>query len=147
MKHSTALFALAELNASRGLFDPYQLAERATAILDRAEGNGLKPLDVVDYLRERGLNDLALVKAVGAFAPVVLRHYESKHRTKPLKRLALINGARRPIYAYVQDDRPLFDRAWDDIAEKHDAVGAALDRIVGEHVLAEQALVGSEATA
>lgn len=112
ISNDEAMVALRELAHARQFLDAWQVAERATAILDRAR---LAPLDLVEYVASYGLADAALAREVGRLAPRVAAIYLSEYDHPPLKRLQLINGERRPVHAYLELDRYIFDRAWNEL--------------------------------
>lgn len=146
MNTTEALDALRELRAARPLIGPYEAAERASMILDRST---LRPLDLTEYLqKDRGLTGYALASMMGRFAPHVARLYQAKHGVAPLKRLQLVPGVgARPVNAYIEDDRELFDRAWRELSGDWDALGSKLDEIVGAQLLDdadERALLGDD---
>jgi hypothetical protein len=130
LSHEAALAALRELTIARSTLDHWEIAQRTTAILDRSY---LKPLDIVDYLIDRDLEGVALTRFVGKFAPRVRELYEQQHGIRPLHKLELVvaTGDRRPVYAYLETDRDLFDRAWRDLNGEHDRFGDRLEQIVG----------------
>jgi len=128
MTNDEAVQALRELREARPALDPEEVVRRATMILDRST---LCPLDLTTYLAvDRGLEGVALARTVGRFATRVAELYESKHGARPLKRYEFVPGVgMRPVSAYVEDDRPLFDRAWREITGDWDALGTKIDAL------------------
>lgn len=134
MDHLTALNSLAELSRARGILDPDTLQLRATAILDRAD---LALLDPTDYLIGRGLTEYPLARLVGPFSTRLVELFTAQHGNRPLKHLKRLPVGPRPVYTYLESDRPLFDRAWYDLLNNYSDVGSRVDGIVGEHLMAE----------
>lgn len=142
MENDVAIGALRELSAARGLLDHWELAQRATAILDRSE---LRPLSIVDYLQQKGVDGPALARMVGKFAPRVKSAYVAKYGVEPLHRLELIPalGERRPVHAYLETDRPLFDGIWAALSAEHDVVMRRVDEVERSGVVVTADLVGA----
>lgn len=123
MENATARQLLSELREASDLLPAWEVAERASAILDRST---LKPLDVTQYVTEYGFEGYALAVWVGRFSDRLRDEFIREHGTPPLKRLTLIAGELRRVYAYVEDDRKLFDRVWDQITVEY---GEATERL------------------
>lgn len=127
MDSFTAIEKLEELKHARGTLDEWEIARRAAAILDRSD---LRELDLTDYLIERKLEGVALARFMPRFASRVAQLYEAQHGARPLKRLKLIAELKdyRPVFAYVEHDRELCDRAWRELnadwSETHECIGA-----------------------
>jgi hypothetical protein len=90
----------------KGLLNPLEVHTRTTAILDRTE---LRPLDLVEFLREKGHTEFELFRLIGEFGKAVKRRYAEVHGHEPLQRLGDAGGRARPVYAYVDDDLPLIE--------------------------------------
>lgn len=129
LSHEDALAALRELTVAAPALDHWTVAQRATMILDRSY---LKPLDMTAYLQEHDLEGVALVRFMGRFAPRVRELYERQHGVRPLHKLEVIPGVneRRPVYAYLEHDRELFDRAWRELNGEHERFGDRVSEIV-----------------
>lgn len=123
MDNMTARVLLSELREASDLLPAWEVAERASAILDRSS---LKPLDVTEYVTEYGFEGYSLAVWVGRFSDRVRDEFIKTHGTPPLKRLALIAGELRRVYAYIEDDRELFDRVWNQISTEY---GEATERL------------------
>jgi hypothetical protein len=111
MDSYAAIEKLRELQAARGSLDEYEVARRAAAILDRSD---LRELDLTDYLVERGLSGHALASFTARFTTRVASLYLARNSVRPLKRLRFIAELKnyRPVNAYIEHDRDLFDRAF-----------------------------------
>lgn len=113
MDNITARQHLSELREASDLLPAWEVAERASAILDRST---LKALSVDHYVREYGFEGYSLAVWVGRFSDRLRDEFIREHGTPPLKRLSLVAGELRRVYAYIEDDRKLFDRVWDQIS-------------------------------
>jgi hypothetical protein len=113
MDSQAALWALHELSVAAPMLDPWTVANRCTAILDRAE---LKPLDLVTFLEEeRDIHGAQLARLVDPFARKVKSLYVAQWGVNPLKKLEVIDGKQRRVNAYLEEDRALFERAYRDV--------------------------------
>jgi hypothetical protein len=109
----------AVLQSLKGIVDPKHLEAKGRVVLARALGEAPEiaaedvPLYVWDYLRSKGLSsDLVEAKAKG-FGMRLKALYITKHDREPLKHHQhLTNGQVRPVNAYTEADRPLFDSIW-----------------------------------
>ena len=127
---SAAVGLLRELSAARSLLDPFTLAERATAILDRSV---LAPLDPTGFLVSKGLSGVALARIMPAYSTRLVKLYEAAHGAPPLRRLIMLTGVGlRPVNAYIEQDRPLLERAWADTVLSHSNLGATVDYLSAE---------------
>jgi hypothetical protein len=126
LTHDEALEALRELAAARPLLDHWTAATRATMILDRSS---LRSLDVVNYLFHQEVEGIALARITPIFGTRLRLLYVQQYGVAPLHRLEAINGERRPVNAYLELDRPLFDRAWREISVEYDKLGARVSEI------------------
>ncbi len=123
MNNNTAKELLSELREASDLLPAWEVAERASAILDRSS---LKPLDVTEYVKGVGFEGYSLAVWVGRFSDRLRDEFTKQYGKPPLKRLALIAGELRRVYAYIEDDRQLFDRVWDQITSEY---GEATERL------------------
>jgi transcriptional regulator with XRE-family HTH domain len=72
----------------------------------------LRPLYVWDYLKSKGLHaDMVDAKASG-FGQRVKKLYVEKYDREPDRHFGEVKGRVRPINAYTEADRPLFDKVW-----------------------------------
>jgi hypothetical protein len=109
----------AVLQSLKGIVDPKHLEAKGRVVLARALGEAPEiaaedvPLYVWDYLRSKGLSsDLVEAKAKG-FGMRLKALYITKHDREPQKHHQhLTNGQVRPVNAYTEADRPLFDSIW-----------------------------------
>lgn len=103
--------ALRELQEARGIIPEYELAERARAILERSD---MQRLDVADYLTEKGYSGYRLAQTVGTFGKAVKAAYREQYGHQPMKTHILVNGDVRPVNAYIEADRGLFDTTFEE---------------------------------
>ncbi len=109
----------AVLQALRGIVDPKHLEAKGRIVLARALGEAPEiaaadvPLYVTDFLRSKGLaKDLADAKASG-FGRLLKALYTAEHDRAPeMHQQNLPNGTVRPVCAYTEADRPLFESVW-----------------------------------
>lgn len=109
----------AVLQALRGIVDPKHLEAKGRIILARALGEAPeidladRPLYVSDFLRSKGLaKDLSDAKASG-FGRRLKALYTAEHDRAPeMHQQNLPNGTVRPVCAYTESDRPLFESVW-----------------------------------
>jgi hypothetical protein len=103
-----ALLALRELQEARGLLSEVESARRAREILDRAD---LKPIGLVEFLKERGYEGPRLVRAAGSFGRALGDAYLAEHGVRPLKAAAWVEHLRdtRAANVYLEVDRPLME--------------------------------------
>lgn len=108
-----AMEKLRELQEARKLdvLTEYELAERARAILDRSE---MRTLDVTEYLMDKGYEGAPLMRAVGRFGALVKIAYVREYGRPPLRTHIVVNHDVRPVNAYLETDRPLFDRVFEE---------------------------------
>ena len=107
------------LQALRGIVDAKHLEAKGRIVLARALGEAPEippadvPLYVTDYLRGKGLSaGLVRAKASG-FGKRLKARYIVEHDREPERHhQTLPNGTVRPVYAYTEADRPLFDAVW-----------------------------------
>lgn len=108
----------AVLKSFKGLIDPRHLEAKARVLMARALGeapeldDSLRPLYVWDYLKSKGLHiDMVDAKASG-FGTRVKKLYIEKYDREPDRHFGEVKGRIRPINAYTEADRPLFDKVW-----------------------------------
>ncbi|WP_433658083.1 phage antirepressor N-terminal domain-containing protein [Nocardia sp. CA-128927] len=102
-----------------GIIDAKHLEAKARIVLASAMGEKPEidpanvPLYVSDYLKAKGLaSDMIAAKASG-FGRRLKGLYVSEHGQAPQKFYQeLPNGTVREVFAYTQNDRPLFDQVW-----------------------------------
>lgn len=116
LRHREALSIYA---AIPGLYDPEFLrhkAEHGAALV-----TGEKPaienplLDVQGYLRSRGLDRDVLKKRSSVFGKRVKALYVAQHGKPPGVLPRDVNGGSRDVFCYTEQDRPLFDRAFEEM--------------------------------
>lgn len=107
------------LQALRGIVDAKHLEAKGRIVLARALGEAPEippadvPLYVSDYLRGKGLNpDLVRAKASGFGKRLKARYIVEHDREPELHHQTLPDGTVRPVCAYTEADRPLFDSVW-----------------------------------
>jgi hypothetical protein len=108
----------AVLKSFKGLIDPRHLEAKARVLMARALGeapeldDSLRPLYVWNYLESKGLHrDMVEAKAPG-FGTRVKKLYIEKYEREPDRHYGEVKGRIRPINAYTEADRPLFDKVW-----------------------------------
>jgi len=104
-----ALELIGDLQALRGILPEYELAERARAILERAD---MKPLDLAEFLAEKGFTGPRLMRSVGTFGKTVKEAYIAHYGYEPIKTHIVISGEIRPVCAYLEIDRDLIEDAF-----------------------------------
>lgn len=107
------------LQSAKGLIHAGHLEVKARVVL--AQGMGDTPeiptekaiLYAKDYLAEKNLSRKQLNKVAGVFGKRVKAAYILKYGTEPERYpLNLSNGQTRPVNAYMESDRDLFDQVW-----------------------------------
>ncbi|MDV2475141.1 phage antirepressor [Rhodococcus zopfii] len=109
----------AVLQALKGIVDPKHLEAKGRIVLARALGEEPElnpadiPLYVSDFLKSKGLaSDMIAAKASG-FGKRLKGLYISERGEEPkMAHQDLPNGTVRPVCAYTQADRPLFEQVW-----------------------------------
>ncbi len=101
-----ALDAIRELQDLRGILPEYELASRARAIFER---EGMKRIDLGDFLNQKGYTGYRLAQAVGTFGKAVKSAYVEEHGVPPIKAHILVNGDVRPVAWYLEMDRNLIE--------------------------------------
>lgn len=109
----------AVLQALKGIVDPRHLEAKGRVVLARALGEAPEiapqdvPLYVWDYLRSKGLSSSLVEAKAKGFGIRLKALYITKHDREPQKHhQQLPNGQVRPVNAYAEADRPLFDSVW-----------------------------------
>ncbi|WP_396902490.1 phage antirepressor N-terminal domain-containing protein [Mycolicibacterium sp.] len=107
------------LQLAKGLIDPKHLESKARIVLARALGEAPEiaaadvPLYVSDYLASKGLGRTLVEAKSSGFGKRLKARYIVEHDREPEKHhQTLPNGTVRPVYAYTEADRPLFDSVW-----------------------------------
>ncbi|OFB37981.1 phage antirepressor [Mycolicibacterium sp. (ex Dasyatis americana)] len=107
------------LQLAKGLIDPKHLESKARIVLARALGEAPEiepadvPLYVSDYLTSKGLDRTLVDAKASGFGKRLKARYIVEHDREPEKHhQTLPNGTVRPVYAYTEADRPLFDSVW-----------------------------------
>ncbi|WP_329426869.1 phage antirepressor N-terminal domain-containing protein [Streptosporangium sp. NBC_01495] len=108
----------AVLAALRGIVDGAWLDARGRHVAAVALGMepdidlADRPLTVGEYLETRGLTGNSLRSLSPSFGKRVKALYRQKHGAEPSKVDRFIDGALRPVAAYTEAHRDLFDQAW-----------------------------------
>lgn len=106
------------LGALRGLVDPAWLEAKARHVAARALGEepevdpAARPLTVGEFLEDKGVNGAQLRSLSPQLGRRVKGLYIGVHGRDPQKVERFVDGALRPVFAYTEADRPLFDQAW-----------------------------------
>lgn len=106
------------LGALRGLVDPAWLEAKARHVAARALGEepevdpATRPLTVGEYLEDRGVSGAQLRSLSPQLGRRVKGLFIGVHGRDPQKVDRFVEGALRPVFAYTEADRPLFDQAW-----------------------------------
>ncbi|AHH22080.1 antirepressor protein ANT domain-containing protein [Nocardia nova SH22a] len=109
----------AVIRALQGIVDPKHLEAKGRIVLARALGEAPEldpasiPLYVSDFLKAKGMaSDLIATKASG-FGRRLKGLYTARHGEAPhADHQTLPNGTVRPVCAYVEADRPLFEEIY-----------------------------------
>ncbi|MHC9291994.1 phage antirepressor N-terminal domain-containing protein [Mycobacterium sp. LTG2003] len=109
----------AVLQALKGIVDPKHLEAKGRVVLARALGETPEiaaadvPLYVSDYLKEKGLSRTLIEAKQKGFGVRLKALYITKFDREPEKHFQQLgNGTTRPVNAYTEADRPLFDSVW-----------------------------------
>lgn len=106
------------LGALRGLVDPAWLEAKARHVAARALGEepeidpAARPLTVGEFLEDKGVNGAQLRSLSPQLGRRVKGLYIGVHGQDPQKVERFVDGALRPVFAYTEADRSLFDQAW-----------------------------------
>lgn len=107
------------IQLAKGVIDAKHLEAKARIVLARAMGEAPeiaeadRPLYVTDYLRGKGLDSNLVHAKASGFGKRLKAHYIVEHDREPDQHhQELPNGTVRPVNAYTENDRPLFDSVW-----------------------------------
>jgi hypothetical protein len=109
--------------ALRGIVDAAWLDAKGRHILAVAIGEepevdpATRPLTVGEYLADRGVTGAALRSLSPRFGRVLKVMYRTKHGHDPGIVDRFIDNAMRPVAAYTERDRGLFDLTWEQLAD------------------------------
>jgi hypothetical protein len=116
---SQAQAQAAVLQALKGIVDPKHLEAKGRIVLARALGEAPElaaedvPLYVSDYLKSKGLSRTLIEAKQAGFGMRLKALYITKHDREPERHFQqLSNGTTRPVNAYTEADRSLFDSVW-----------------------------------
>jgi hypothetical protein len=102
-----------------GLFDQKfltHLVEHAAAlVIGQAPVIEDALLDVEGYLKVMGFSDAELNANSSRFGKRLKKLYVEQHGKEPGKQPRNVNGGSRRVFCYSEADRPLFDRAFDEL--------------------------------
>ncbi len=109
----------AVLQALKGIVDAKHLEAKGRVILARALGEAPEiaaadvPLYVSDYLKSKGLNRTLVEAKQKGFGMRLKALYITTYDREPDRHFQqLSNGTTRPVNAYTEADRSLFDSVW-----------------------------------
>lgn len=106
------------IHACKGIIAPAHLEAKARVVLARAMGEApeldeaSRPLYVWDYLSEKMPRSLVEAKAAGFGTRVKAAYTREFNRAPERHHQTLPNGTVRPVNAYTEADRPMFDAVW-----------------------------------
>lgn len=106
------------IHACKGIIAPAHLEAKARVVLARAMGEApeldeaSRPLYVWDYLSEKMPRSLVEAKAAGFGTRVKAAYTREFNRAPERHHQTLPNGTVRPVNAYTESDRPMFDAVW-----------------------------------
>ena len=123
--HHERMMQVELLKASQGIVHPDFLEAKTRIVIARELGElpeldpKTRPLYTQDYLREKNLSAKQLRSKSGTFGKKLKAAYRERNGRDPQRAdLTLPNGHIIQVYAYTEEDRPLFDRAWDELSQK-----------------------------
>lgn len=123
--HHERMMQVELLKASQGLVHLDFLEAKTRIVIARELGElpeldpKTRPLYTQDYLREKNLSAKQLRSKSGTFGKKLKAAYRERNGRDPQRAdLTLPNGHIIQVYAYTEEDRPLFDRAWDELSQK-----------------------------
>ncbi|MDU1018540.1 MAG: BRO family protein [Bifidobacterium breve] len=129
--HHERMMQVELLKASQGIVHPDFLEAKTRIVIARELGElpelgpKTRPLYTQDYLREKNLSAKQLRSKSGTFGKKLKAAYRERNGRDPQRAdLTLPNGHIIQVYAYTEEDRPLFDRAWDELSQKNGCVMA-----------------------
>lgn len=106
------------LQLAKGIVHPDYLEAKARIVIADQFGElpeidpGRRPLTVADYLKEKGLTATELKSVQSVFGKKLKHAYRDKHGHDPMKTDIEVKGRIRPVYAYTEADRLLFDTVY-----------------------------------
>lgn len=106
------------LRAAEGIVDARFLEAKARIVIARGLGEAPeidqldRPLYVQDYLKSKGLSSSLIEAKQGGFGKRVKGHYMTVNGKEPEKHFQEVHGRPRPVNAYTEADRPIFDHVW-----------------------------------
>ena len=106
------------LAALRGIVAPSWLEAKARHVAARALGEEpeldpmARPLTVGEFLEDKGLTAAERRSVSSKLGGRIKGLFIGEHGRMPDKVDRFIDGALRPVYAYTEKDRPLFELAW-----------------------------------
>lgn len=106
------------IHACKGIIAPAHLEAKARVVLARVMGeapeldSATQPLYVWDYLSEKMPRSLVEAKAAGFGTRVKAAYTREYQRAPERHHQTLPNGTVRPVNAYTEADRPMFDSVW-----------------------------------
>lgn len=123
--HHERMMQVELLKASQGIVHPDFLEAKTRIVIARELGElpeldpKTRPLYTQDYPREKNLSAKQLRSKSGTFGKKLKAAYRERNGRDPQRAdLTLPNGHIIQVYAYTEEDRPLFDRAWDELSQK-----------------------------
>ena len=129
--HHERMMQVELLKASQGIVHPDFLEAKTRIVIARELGElpeldpKTRPLYTQDYLREKNLSAKQLRSKSGTFGKKLKAAYRERNGRDPQRAdLTLPNGHIIQVYAYTEEDRPLFDRAWDELSQTRGCVMA-----------------------
>lgn len=110
------------LAALKGIVSKEWLEAKARHVAARALGEEPevdivnRPLTVGEYLEDKGITGEALRSLSPRFGKALKAAYVDRYDKKPGTVDRFIDGALRPVAAYTERHRPLFDRVWRELS-------------------------------
>ena len=111
------------LKLAKGIVHPDYLEAKARIVIADQFGElpeidpGRRPLTVADYLKEKGLTATELKSVQSVFGKKLKHAYRDKHGHDPMKTDIEVKGRIRPVYAYTEADRLMFDTVYTSMQE------------------------------
>ena len=121
--HEEHMNRLSLLQLAKGIVHPDYLEAKARIVIADEFGElpeidpGRRPLTVADYLKEKGLSDAELKSTQSVFGKKLKHAYRDKYGHDPMKTDIEVKGRIRPVYAYTEADRLLFDTVYTSMQE------------------------------
>lgn len=123
--HHERMMQVEPLKASQGIVHPDFLEAKTRIVIARELGEipeldpKTRPLYTQDYLREKNLSAKQLRSKSSTFGKKLKAAYRERNGQDPQRAdLTLPNGHIIQVYAHTEEDRPLFDQAWDELSQK-----------------------------